>query len=160
GSLDLPDDVLQELDIVLGAIHSGMNESGSRMTERVLRAMHNPYLNILVHPTGRLIGRRSPYDIDLETVIRAAADLGVILEIDGTPDRMDLDGRHARRAKELGAKIAVNSDAHQASGLDNMRFGVGTARRGWLEKKDIVNTMSLEELRRFLFGRKRRNQAA
>ncbi|MDD2485553.1 MAG: DNA polymerase/3'-5' exonuclease PolX [bacterium] len=150
GSLDLPDEILKELDIVLGAIHSGMRESSDLITERVIRAMRNPYLNILAHPTGRLIGSREPYDIDMEKVIKAATDLKVILEIDGTPDRLDLDGRHARRAKELNAKIAVSSDAHQVSGLNNMRFGVGTARRGWLEKRDVVNTWELKELQAFL----------
>jgi DNA polymerase (family 10) len=150
GSLDLPDDVLRELDFTVCAIHYGLNRSRDKQTQRILRAMDNPYFSILAHPTGRLINAREPYDIDLERVLEAARERGRILELNAHPDRLDLDDRACRMAKEAGVRIAISTDAHRAADLDLMRFGIGQARRGWLEPEDVVNTRPLAELRRLL----------
>jgi DNA polymerase (family 10) len=150
GSLDLPDDVLRELDFAVCAIHYGLNRSREKQTERILRAMDNPHFSILAHPTGRLINAREPYDIDLERVLDAARERGRILELNAHPDRLDLDDRACRMAKDAGVRIAISTDAHRAADLDLMRFGVGQARRGWLEPEDVVNTRPLAELRRLL----------
>jgi len=150
GSLDLPDDVLRELDFAVCAIHYGLNRSREKQTERILRAMDNPHFSILAHPTGRLINAREPYDIDLEGVLDAARERGRILELNAHPDRLDLDDRACRMAKDAGVRIAISTDAHRAADLDLMRFGVGQARRGWLEPEDVVNTRPLAELRRLL----------
>ena len=150
GSLDLPDDVLRELDFTVCAIHYGLNRSRDKQTQRILRAMDNPYFSILAHPTGRLINAREPYDIDLERVLEAARERGRILELNAHPDRLDLDDRACRMAKDAGVRIAISTDAHRAADLDLMRFGIGQARRGWLEPEDVVNTRPLAELRRLL----------
>jgi DNA polymerase (family X) len=147
GSLDLPDAVLKELDFTVCAIHYGLNRSREKQTERVLRAMDNPYFSILAHPTGRLINAREPYDIDLERVLQGAKERGRILELNAQPDRLDLDDRSCRMAKEAGVRLAISTDAHRASDLGLMRFGIGQARRGWLEPEDVVNTRRLSELR-------------
>jgi DNA polymerase (family 10) len=150
GSLDLPDEVLKELDFTVCAIHYGLNRSRERQTERILRAMDNPHFGILAHPTGRLINARAPYDIDLERVIEGARERGRILELNAHPDRLDLDDRACRIAKEAGVRVAISTDAHRASDLDLMRFGIGQARRGWLEPDDVVNTRRLKDLMRLL----------
>jgi len=150
GSLDLPDAVLKELDFTVCAIHYGLNRSREKQTERVLRAMDNPYFTILAHPTGRLINAREPYDIDLERVLTAARERGRILEVNAHPDRLDLDDQGCRMAKEAGVRVAISTDAHRVSDLDFMRFGIDQARRGWLERDDVVNTRRLADLRRLL----------
>ena len=150
GSLDLPDAVLKELDFTVCAIHYGLNRSREKQTERILRAMDNPYFTILAHPTGRLINAREPYDIDLERVLTAARERGRILEVNAHPDRLDLDDQGCRMAKEAGVRLAISTDAHRVADLDLMRFGIDQARRGWLEPDDIVNTRPLAELRRIL----------
>jgi DNA polymerase (family 10) len=150
GSLDLPDDVLKELDFTVCAIHYGLARSREKQTERILRAMDNPYFTVLAHPTGRLINVREPYDIDLERVIEAARERGRILELNAHPDRLDLDDRGCRMAKEAGVRVAISTDAHRAADLGLMRFGIGQARRGWLEPGDVVNTRSLKALKRLL----------
>jgi DNA polymerase (family 10) len=150
GKLDLPDGVLKELDFTVGAIHYGFGYSRARQTTRVLRAMDNPYFSILAHPTGRLINAREAYDIDLERVLEAARERGCVMEVNAQPDRLDLDDRGCRLAKELGVKVAISTDAHRAADLDLMRFGVDQARRGWLEPGDVVNTLPLAALRRAL----------
>jgi DNA polymerase (family 10) len=150
GSLDLPDDVLKELDFTVCAIHYGLNRSREKQTERVLRAMDNPYFSVLAHPTGRLINAREPYDIDLERVIEAARERGRILELNAHPDRLDLDDRACRMAKEGGVRVAISTDAHRTADLDLIRFGIGQARRGWLGPEDVVNTRRLTDLRRLL----------
>lgn len=148
GRLDLENDILKELDFVVGSIHSKFNLSQQKQTERILRAMDNPYLTILGHPTGRLINQREPYDIHIEKIIAAARDHGCILELDAQPDRLDINAIHCKLAKEMGVNIAISSDAHSVSQLNNMQFGVFEARRGWLEKKNVVNTLPLSELRK------------
>jgi DNA polymerase (family X) len=148
GSLDLPDAVLKELDFTVCAIHYGLRRSREKQTERILRAMDNPYFTILAHPTGRLINAREPYDIDLERIFEAAAERGRIMELNAHPDRLDLDDRACRMAKEAGVRVAISTDAHRAADLGLMRFGVGQARRGWLVPQDVVNTRPLRQLRR------------
>jgi len=150
GSLDLPDEVLRELDFTVCAIHYQFGLSRAKQTERILRAMDNPCCNILAHPTGRLIGSRPPYDIDLQKIMRAARDSGCVLELNAHPERLDLDDTACRMAKDMGVRIAISSDAHRAEDLGLLRFGIDQARRGWLEPKDVVNTHKLGELRRLL----------
>ncbi len=150
GSLDLPDGVLKELDFTVCAIHYGLARSREKQTERILRAMDNPRFTVLAHPTGRLINAREPYDIDLERILDAARERGRILELNAHPDRLDLDDRACRMARERGVRVAISTDAHRAADLGLMRFGIGQARRGWLEPDDVVNTRRLEDLRRLL----------
>jgi len=150
GSLDMPDAVLKELDFTVCAIHYGLIRSREKQTERILRAMDNPYFTILAHPTGRLINAREPCDIDLERVLVAARERGRIMEVNAHPDRLDLDDQGCRMAKEAGVRVAISTDAHRAADLDLMRFGIDQARRGWLEPDDVVNTRPLAELRRLL----------
>jgi len=146
GSLDLADHCLAELDIVIGSVHSGFHQDEREMTDRVLRAMENPWLDILGHPTGRLLLRRDPYRLDVERVIDAAARHGVALEINCQADRLDLSDVHARLARERGVTLAMSTDAHSASSLDLMRWGVTVARRAWLGPADVLNTRALGEL--------------
>jgi DNA polymerase (family 10) len=150
GELDLDDSVLKELDVVVGAIHSKFSMPERQMTERIVEAMRNENMDILAHPTGRLIGRRDSYELDIEEVLDEAAETRTALEINCFPDRLDLNGPHARMAKEAGAKIALGTDTHSTHNLRFMKFGVGMARRGWLEKEDVLNTMSPEELKAYL----------
>jgi DNA polymerase (family 10) len=150
GGLDLPEDILRRLDLVVCAVHSGFNFSRQRQTDRLLAALDHPCCNVLAHPTGRMLQSRSPYDADMERVIRHAADRGVILEINSQPERLDLSDVHIRMAKEAGAWMAVSTDAHNSAGLDLVRYGLDQARRGWLEKSDVANTLELAELRRLL----------
>ncbi|MCF8031077.1 MAG: DNA polymerase/3'-5' exonuclease PolX [Desulfohalobiaceae bacterium] len=150
GGLDLPEDVLRRLDLVVCAIHSGFNLSGQAQTERLLAALEHPCCSVLAHPTGRMLQSRSPYDADMERVIRRAAERGVILEINSQPDRLDLSDVHIRMAREAGARMVICTDAHNAAGLDLVRYGVDQARRGWLKKSDVANTLELAELRRLL----------
>jgi DNA polymerase (family X) len=150
GSLDLPDDILRELDVVVCAVHYDRNLSKKEMTERITRAMDNPCFNILAHPTGRLVNDRAPYEVDIEKVIEKAKEAGCFLELNSHPDRLDLSDRHCRMAKEAGVKIAVSTDAHFTVDLEFMRFGLGQARRGWLEQGDVLNTRKLEDLKKIL----------
>lgn len=148
GSLDYPDEVLAELDFVVASVHSGWKMERAAMTERIIRAMENPRVDGIAHPTGRLIGKREPFEVDMEAVLKAAASLGVAMEINAYPDRLDLKDVHARRAKELGVKLMINTDAHAAEQLRLMHFGVATARRGWIEPGDVLNTLPISRLRR------------
>ena len=150
GSLDLPDEVLGRLDLVVGAVHSRFNLSNRRQTERIMKAMDHPHFSILAHPSGRLIGRREPYEVDMLRIIRKARERRCFLEINAHPERLDLTDIHCRMAKEEGVLLAVNTDAHSMLDLENARFGVGQARRGWLEKSDVLNTRSYAELRKLL----------
>ncbi len=150
GSLDLPHEILTDLDIVIAAVHSAMNQSEEKMTKRVLRAMENPDVNIIAHPTCRLLSEREPIAIDLEAIFRAAAKNAKVLEINAMPKRLDLNDIHASRAKDLGVRLAIETDAHSTAHLGFMRFGIGVARRAWCEPQHILNTLSLEELRAFL----------
>lgn len=146
GSLALPDALLERLDLAVCAIHSSLALPRERQTARVLRAMESPYLSILAHPTGRKIGRRKPSELDMERVLEAARERGCVVELNAQPARLDLDDVHCRMAKEMGVRVAISTDAHRAAELGLMRFGVDQARRGWLERDDVVNTLPLEEL--------------
>lgn len=147
GSLDLPDEILAELDFVLVSVHLHMGQDQATMTERVLKAVRHPHVDMLGHPTGRLLGRRDPYALDVEAVLQACAEHDVAVEINANPHRLDLSDVHVHRARELGVKVAVNTDAHRPRGLDTMRFGVDQARRGWLRPQDVLNCMPLEDFR-------------
>jgi DNA polymerase (family 10) len=146
GSLDLPHTILAELDIVIAAVHSAMNQNEEKMTRRVLSAVDNPDVDIIAHPTCRLLAAREPVAIDLEAVLRTAAKNNKIMEINAMPDRLDLNDVHASRARELGVKLAIGTDAHAVSHLDFMRFGVGVARRAWCEPQHILNTLPLADI--------------
>ena len=150
GSLDLPDAILQRLDLRICSIHSKFSLSQEKQTERIIRAMNNPNFNILAHPTGRRIGERPPYAVDMERVMTAALERGCYLEINAHPERLDLNDIYAKMAKEMGLKLAISTDAHNVNGLHNMRFGVGQARRGWLEPDDVLNTYPWSELKALL----------
>lgn len=150
GSLDLPDGILKELDLTICSVHYNLNLPRERQTERIIRAMDNRYFHILGHPTGRLINERPGYQVDLERVMEVARDRGCILELNAHPDRLDLPDRYCKMAKDMGIKLAISTDAHSTTDLDFMRFGVGAARRGWLEPEDVVNTRPWEELQRLL----------
>ncbi len=150
GSLDIANEVLKELDFTVCAIHYKFNEPARKQTERIIRAMDNPYFNILAHPTGRLINQRDSYEIDMAVVIKAAKERGCIMEVNAHPYRLDLTGEHCRLAREAGVRIAISTDAHNTGDLDFMRFGVRTARRGWMEAADIINTRPLDSLKKLL----------
>jgi DNA polymerase (family 10) len=150
GSLDLPDDVLEELDLLICSIHYKFDLSREKQTERILKAMDNPSFNILSHPTGRLINERKPYEINMEKIMEAARERGCFLELNAHPDRLDLRDTHCKMAKEMGIKIAIGTDAHRIDDLDLMRFGIGQARRGWLESEDVLNTRDWNELKKLL----------
>jgi DNA polymerase (family 10) len=146
GSLDYPDEILASLDLVIASIHTGLRQERERITARVINAMRNPYVDIIGHPSGRILGQREESAVDMDEVLRVAKETGTILEVNGTPDRLDLDDVYIRRAVEMGVKLAIDSDAHNLYGLDSLEFGVAMARRGWAEPKDVVNTLPLEEL--------------
>jgi len=150
GSLDLPDAVLAECDLVIASVHYNSKMSKEKQTKRVIRALDNRHVNIFGHPTGRLINERPAYEIDLERVMKAAVERGCVLELNAHPDRLDLNDVHCQMAKKMGLKIAVSTDAHSLDDLKLMRFGIGQARRGWIEPADVVNTRPLPELRKLL----------
>ena len=144
GQLDLPDEVLAQMDVVIASVHTLFNQPKEEMTARVLRALENPYTRILGHPTGRLLLRREPFSIDLPAILRRAAELGVAVEHNAAPERLDLSDRDLRLAKELGCKIVVNTDAHTTRHLDKMKYGIRQLRRAWLTAHDVLNTLAPE----------------
>ncbi|MBI2303433.1 MAG: DNA polymerase/3'-5' exonuclease PolX [Chloroflexi bacterium] len=150
GSLDFPDEILAELDVVVASVHSAMGQEAPRMTERILKAIRNPHVDIIAHLTCRLLGEREPIEVDLEAIFRAAAETGTALEINAMPSRLDLKDVHIMRARELGVPLVISTDAHGPEQLDVMRFGVGTARRGWCRPEDILNTRPWPEVAAFL----------
>jgi DNA polymerase (family 10) len=156
GTLDHPDEILRELDVVIASVHIGLRQDQETITQRVVRAMHNPYVDIVGHPSGRLLGQREASNVDLDRVLQVAKETGTILEINAMPSRLDLDDVHVRRAIELGVDLCVNSDAHSTDGLEVMAYGVATARRGWAEASHIVNTLPLEALLQRLARKERR----
>jgi len=155
GRLDYGDDLLDRFDFVIGSIHSRFAMDRVAMTERVLRALDDPRMTILAHPTGRLLLSREPYAIDLDAVLQKAADVGVAVELNADPHRLDLDWRHLQSARRLGVRIEIGPDAHSVAGLDNMEFGVAMARKGWLEPADVLNAASADGV--LAFARARRN---
>ncbi|MFO8082866.1 MAG: DNA polymerase/3'-5' exonuclease PolX [Desulfobacterales bacterium] len=146
GNLDYSDDLLKDMDVVLMSVHSRFKSSKKEMTERLLRALDNKYVNILAHPTGRMIHKREGYDADFEKIFKKCAENEIALEINADPQRLDLNDIMILKAKKHHVKFCINTDAHSSGGLENMRFGVGQARRGWLEKKDVINTYTNEKL--------------
>lgn len=150
GSLDYDDEILKKFDIVVAAIHSGFKQSSEKLTQRILRAIDNKYVHIIAHPSGRLMGSRDPFKVDFERIFDAACERGVCMEINASRLRLDLDDIGARAAKEAGVKIALGTDAHAFEHFNYMELGVAIARRGWLTKKDIINTMDLSDLLKFL----------
>lgn len=149
GSVDIKDEALKKLDYVIAGIHSNMKMEKEKMTERIIKAMKNPNIDIISHPTGRILKRRDEYQVDFEKILRAAREFKVILEINSYPERLDLSDQNIRRAKETGVKMIINTDAHHKNQLRFIEFGLAQARRGWAEKKDIINTQSLENLLKF-----------
>jgi DNA polymerase (family 10) len=150
GRLDLPDSVLAQLDLVVGAIHYKFNLGRKQQTERIIRAMDNPYFNILAHPSGRLLNRRPPYEVDMARLMQAARERGCFMELNAQPVRLDLTDSDCMLAREHQLKVAISTDAHSTANLDYMRYGISQARRGWLEAADVVNTRGLKALRKLL----------
>lgn len=150
GTLDLDLDVLSQLDVVVGAVHSRFNMTKEEMTERIIKAFSTGLIHILSHPTGRLINEREPYPVDMERLMESARGYNVIMELNSFPDRLDLNDIHCKMAKDMGVMVSIDTDSHSKFHLENMRYGVYTARRGWLEKADVLNTRPLEEVLRIL----------
>ncbi|MSR78176.1 MAG: DNA polymerase/3'-5' exonuclease PolX [Candidatus Omnitrophica bacterium] len=154
GALDYPEEILKGFDFVIGSIHSKFNLPENEQTRRVIRAIENPYLAFVGHPTGRLLLGREGFHLDMEAVLNAAKENQVVMELNANPHRLDLDWRFCRLAKEKGVKLSINPDAHSLAGLEDVTYGVGIARKGWLERKDVVNTLSATEMEKYLTGRK------
>ncbi len=150
GQLDLTDEVLGKLDLVIGAVHSKFHLSRQKQTQRILRAMDHPHFTILAHPSGRLLQQREPYDVDMPRIIRHARQRGCFLEVNAHPERLDLLDTYCQMAKTEEVLVSINSDAHSILDFDNLRYGIGQARRGWLEKNDVLNTRPLKSLRKLL----------
>ncbi len=150
GTLDYPDEVLAELDFVIASLHTALSQPREQATARLLNAIRNPHVDMIAHPTGRLLPDRAGADLDMDAVLAAAAETGTILEINAHPARLDLRDSHVRRAVELGVRLAINTDAHRPGEFDNRRYGVATAQRGWATAADVVNTWPLDEFLRFI----------
>jgi len=150
GQLDLPDEILKQLDLVVAAVHTRFSQPRNEMTKRIIKAIQNRHVDIIAHPTGRLIGKREPYEVDMDNIMDACKANGKALELNAYPQRLDLSDINCRKAREKGVKIAISTDAHMDLHLEWMKFGVATARRGWIEPADVVNTLSLSELLEFL----------
>jgi DNA polymerase (family 10) len=146
GELALPDEALASLDLVIASLHVSLRQPREQATARLLRAINNPHVDIIGHPTGRILNRRPGADLDMEAVLKAAAERGVLMEINSGPDRLDLDAGHVRRALELGVDLTINSDAHHPDDLAWQRFGALTARRGWANAERVVNTWPMARL--------------
>jgi DNA polymerase (family 10) len=155
GTLDFSDEILSQLDYVVASVHASFTQPERVMTKRILRAMENPYVTILGHPTGRLLLSREPYRVDLVEVVNGAAATGTIIELNANPRRLDMDWRFWKRAKDQGVRCAINPDAHSVEGLQDLWFGIEIARKGWLEREDVVNCLSIREIPSVL--RKKRN---
>jgi DNA polymerase (family 10) len=150
GRLDIRNEVLKDLNIVIASIHTGFKQDEKKINERILTAMHNDYVNIIGHPTGRIINERAPYKVNLTQIFENASELGIFLEINAYPDRLDLSDINCFIAKKFNLKFTIGTDAHSVSELNFLKYGVATARRGWLEKNNILNTMNLNELKGFI----------
>jgi len=149
GSIDIRDDSLRKLDFVIAGVHSNFKMSKEEMTERIIKAIKNPNVDIISHPTGRILKRRDEYEIDFDKILRAAKEFKVALEINSYPERLDLKDQNIRRAKEAGVKMVINTDSHSIGHLGYMEFGIAQARRGWAEKEDILNAGPAAELLNF-----------
>ena len=155
GALDFSDKLLKKLDVVVASIHSGFKQGKEKITERMIAAIHNPYVNIIAHPTGRLISKREGYEVDMDKVIEACSETGTALEINCYYDRLDLDEINCRKAKEAGVMIAISTDAHHVDQMWMMELGVGIARRGWLETGDVLNTLSVDKVKDFCMKKRK-----
>lgn len=157
GSMDYPDAVLKDLDVVIGSIHSGFTQREATLTRRIVTAMRNPYVNLIAHPTGRLMGQREPYAVDLEAVYRAAVETSTALELNAYPKRLDLSDTAAHRAKDLGVMLAISTDSHYLDQLNHIAFGLGIARRAWVEPRQLLNCASLTQLLAWVARKRRRS---
>jgi DNA polymerase (family 10) len=146
GSLDYTDDILKQLDFVIASVHNGFTQSEARNTDRIIKAIENPYVHVIGHPTGRLLNEREPYAVDIDKILKAAKINNKFLELDAFPNRLDLNDVYCKKAKDMGVKICIGSDSHSIDQFVNMGLGISAARRGWLEKEDVVNTLSYEKL--------------
>jgi DNA polymerase (family 10) len=146
GRMDFTDEILRQMDIVVASIHSGFRQSREQITRRLTSAMRNPCVSVIAHPTGRLIGERDPYDVDMHEVLKVAKETGTAIEINAYPLRLDLNDAYAKMAKEMGVRLAISTDTHITNQFDFMEYGVAIARRGWLEKRDVLNTMDYHSL--------------
>ena len=146
GEIDYPESILKEFDVVVAAIHSGFKQSKEQLTKRIVSACKNKYVHIIAHPTGRLWGEREAYEMDLDEILKVARDTNTHMEINAYPQRLDFNDLHTRRAKEMGVKLAIGTDSHEALQLEAMKFGIAVARRGWLARNDVINTLTVEEL--------------
>ena len=157
GRLDFSDDALEPLDIVLASLHDSAGHDAKALTRRAVQAIRHPLVTILTHPANQIVGRRAGYALDFEAVYAAAAETGTALEVDGAPSHIDLDGEHARAAVAAGVTLAIDSDCHRARSLDRqMRIGIGTARRGWVEPRHVLNARPLAEVRAFIAAKRAR----
>ena len=154
GTLDYPDEILEELDVVIASVHSGFKMDRDTITKRILTALENPYVHALGHPTGRLINQREPYDVDIDLLIEGALKHDKALEVNSSYQRLDLKDLHVKKAVEAGVKIIISTDAHRPEGLLQMRYGIGTARRGWVQKNDVLNALEFDELNKWLKSKK------
>lgn len=154
GTLDYPDEILKELDVVIASVHSGFKMDRDTITKRISTALENPYIHALGHPTGRLINQREPYDVDIDLLIEAALKHDKALEVNSSYQRLDLKDLHVKKAVEAGVKIIISTDAHRPEGLLQMRYGIGTARRGWVQKDDVLNALEFDELNEWLKSKK------
>jgi DNA polymerase (family 10) len=153
GKLDLSEKILEKLDIVVGAVHSSFKQDKGKMTKRIIRALENPYIHILAHPTGRLLGARDPYEVEIEEVMEAAKKYGKALEINAYFERLDLVDIHCRKAKGMEIRVGIGTDAHHLDQMWMISLGVAVARRGWLETKDVLNTLPLKEILKWCHSR-------
>lgn len=156
GSLDLDNSVLSQLDVVVASIHTGFRQSGEKLTQRIVAAMGNPYVSVIAHPTGRLIGEREPYELDIERMLETASETGTAIEINAYPMRLDLADSYVRAAKNRRVRMVINSDAHNSSQLEYISYGVSVARRGWLEKNDVLNSHGIKKLMNILKNKTKR----
>ncbi len=147
GTLDVPDEILAELDVVIASVHSGLNQGIEQMTQRIISAVRNPHVDILGHPTCRMLGEREPVDLDMEAVFKAALDQHTALEINALPSRLDIKDTHISQARQMGVKLVMSTDAHHPDHFNFMRYGIGIARRGWCEAKDILNTLPADKFK-------------
>ncbi|RMF02995.1 MAG: PHP domain-containing protein, partial [Chloroflexi bacterium] len=154
GALDFDDGVLAELDFVVASVHTGLRQERDTLTRRMLNAIRNPHVRLIGHPTGRLLTRRDPGDFDMEAVMQAAAQTGTALEINASPERLDLNDVHVRRAVELGVGLIINCDAHHTDHFDNLHFGVATANRGWATRANVLNTLPPAEFEQIVLRRR------
>jgi len=156
GGVDYPEEVLRRFDYCIASLHHGFNQPKEKATRRLLTAMENPYVDIIGHPTGRLLGRRDPFDLDMEAVVAKAAATGTVLELNSHPERLDLNAVHLRMARKAGVSICIDTDAHDVTHFNFLRWGVATARRGWIGPADVINAQPLDVLR----SRLKRNRIA